>query len=65
MEKVGMRFEGIARDSMFVKGKYVTIGTCAILKQDYVELYGPCLIHSSKIEKACGSNVTGFCVFTD
>lgn len=42
MEKVGMRFEGIARDSMFVKGKYVTIGTCAILKQDYVELYGNC-----------------------
>ena len=40
MEKVGMQFEGIARDSMFVKGKYVTIGTCAILKQDYVQLYG-------------------------
>lgn len=40
MEKVGMQFEGIARDSMLVKGKYVTIGTCAILKQDYLELYG-------------------------
>ena len=40
MEKVGMQFEGIARDSMLVKGKYVTIGTCAVLKQDYLELYG-------------------------
>jgi len=25
---------------MYVKGKYVTIGTCAILKPDYLELYG-------------------------
>jgi len=40
MEKVGMQYEGIARDSMYVKGKYVTIGTCAILKPDYLELYG-------------------------
>lgn len=31
MEKLGMRFEGYAADSMLVKGSYRTIGTCAIL----------------------------------
>ena len=35
MEKVGMRFEGIGRDSMFVKGKYVSVGTCAILSNEF------------------------------
>lgn len=35
MEKVGMQFEGIARDSMFIKGSYVSVGTCAILQEDY------------------------------
>jgi len=41
MEKVGMEFEGIARDSMFVKGRYVSVGTCAILRSDYIRIYGP------------------------
>ena len=41
MEKVGMEFEGISRDSMFVKGRYVSIGTCAILRNDYIRIYGP------------------------
>ena len=35
MEKVGMKFEGIARDSMFVKGKFVSVGTCAILADEF------------------------------
>lgn len=35
MEKLGMQFEGVARESMFVKGKYVSVGTCAILEEEY------------------------------
>ncbi len=35
MEKVGMTFEGISRKSMFVKGKYVSIGVCSILKSEF------------------------------
>lgn len=41
MEKVGMTFEGIGRDAMHVKGKYVSIGTCAILRNEYLNMYGP------------------------
>lgn len=39
MEKVGMTYEGIGRDSMHVKGKYVSIGTCAILRNEYMQMY--------------------------
>ncbi len=35
MERVGMRFEGYARESMRIKGHYRTIGTCAILRQEF------------------------------
>ena len=35
MERVGMTFEGYARESMMVKGTYRTIGTCSILKYEY------------------------------
>ena len=35
MEKLGMSFEGYRRDAIFVKGKYRTVGTCAILAQEY------------------------------
>lgn len=41
MEKVGMTFEGVARGSMFVKGRYVSIGTCSILKSEYLDLTVP------------------------
>ena len=41
MEKIGMSFEGVGRDSMFVKGKYVSVGTCAIIRGDYIRMYGP------------------------
>lgn len=37
MERVGMTFEGYARESMRIKGKYRTIGTCAILRHDFLE----------------------------
>ena len=37
MERVGMRFEGFARESMRIKGRYRTIGTCAILRREYEE----------------------------
>lgn len=35
MEKACMHFEGIARESMLVKGAYRDIGTCAILAPEY------------------------------
>lgn len=35
MERVGMTFEGLARESMKIKGIYRTIGTCAILRSEY------------------------------
>ena len=36
MERVGMTFEGYARESMRIKGSYRTIGTCAILRQEFL-----------------------------
>ncbi|MBQ3063231.1 MAG: GNAT family N-acetyltransferase [Clostridia bacterium] len=35
MEKAGLRFEGVAREAMLVKGAYRDIGTCAILAPDF------------------------------
>jgi ribosomal-protein-alanine N-acetyltransferase len=35
MERAGMRFEGFARESMKIKGRYRTIGTCAILRSEF------------------------------
>ncbi len=35
MEKVGMTFEGYEREAMLIKGRYVTVGTCAILKDGW------------------------------
>ena len=35
MEKAGMTFEGILRDSMYVKGRYVSVGICSILIKEY------------------------------
>lgn len=35
MERVGMTFEGYARESMWIKGRFCTIGTCAILRYEY------------------------------
>ena len=37
MERVGMTFEGFSRESMKIKGKYRTIGTCAVLHGEYGE----------------------------
>ncbi len=37
MEKVGMTFEGVNRESMSVKGRYVSIGVCAILRSEWKE----------------------------
>ena len=34
MERLGMRFEGFERDSVFVKGEYVTVGKYAKLSTD-------------------------------
>lgn len=36
MEKLGMEFEGYKKDLMFVKGEYKTIGSCGILRDDYM-----------------------------
>lgn len=35
MEKVGMTYEGTSRESMHVKGTYVSIGVCAILRSEF------------------------------
>lgn len=35
MQKVGMQFEGFRRESMYVKGAFRTIGTCAMLASEY------------------------------
>lgn len=35
MARVGMTFEGYARESMKIKGAYQTIGTCALLAEEY------------------------------
>lgn len=35
MEKCNMKFEGIAKESMLIKGEYRDIGCCAILKSEY------------------------------
>jgi len=37
MEKVGMKFEGVNRESMHVRGKYISVGVCAILRSEYYE----------------------------
>ena len=34
-EKIGMTFEGYAKDAIFVKGAYRTVGTCAILRREF------------------------------
>lgn len=38
MERAGMRFEGFARESMKIKGRYRTIGTCAILRREFNQI---------------------------
>ena len=38
MERVGMKFEGIMREGMLIKGNYVDIGTCAILAKEWNEI---------------------------
>lgn len=36
MEKCGMTFEGFKRSSLFVKSSYKTIGTCAVLSEEFI-----------------------------
>ncbi len=38
MEKCGMKFEGIRRSSLYVKGTYQDIGCCAILSDEYMRM---------------------------
>jgi RimJ/RimL family protein N-acetyltransferase len=38
MHKIGMKFEGYQRESLFVKGRYRTIGVASILKREYLLL---------------------------
>ena len=35
MEKVGMKFEGVRRQSLLNKGDYVDVGYCSILASEY------------------------------
>lgn len=36
MEKCGMTYEGCARSSMYIKGKYRSIHTCAIISDEFI-----------------------------
>lgn len=36
MEKLGMSFEGLQRESMFIKEQYTTVGVCAILAAEFI-----------------------------
>lgn len=36
MEKVGMRLEGVSRGAMLIKGSHRDIGTCAVLRDEFV-----------------------------
>ena len=36
MERAGMTFEGYLRDAMLVKGSYVTVGICSILRSEWL-----------------------------
>ncbi len=38
MEKVGMKFEGIRRGGMLIKGDYRDIGICAVLRDEFYSL---------------------------
>lgn len=40
MEKNGMTFEGVHAEALFVKGRFCSIGTCAILRRDFVSRFG-------------------------
>lgn len=40
MEKCGMKFEGVLRQYLLVKGKYRDIGFCSILRSEYEGKYG-------------------------
>ncbi len=35
MEKVGMKYEGVRRGAMLIKGAYRDIGTCAVLREEF------------------------------
>lgn len=35
MQKLGMTFEGYRHDALFIKGSYVTVGVCSILRKKY------------------------------
>ncbi len=39
MDKLGMKYEGCARSSMFVKGQYRSIHTCAMLSDEFIKRY--------------------------
>ena len=35
MEKLGMTFEGVAREALCVNGSYKNVGTCAVLRNEF------------------------------
>ena len=40
MKKLGMVYEGTGRDSMYVKGRYVSVATCSMLRDEYFLMTG-------------------------
>lgn len=37
MERCGMTFEGVTRDALFVKGRYVSVGICSLLRREFLQ----------------------------
>ena len=40
MEKVGMRFEGVLRDSVYRRGEYVSVGICSVIAEEFLSAHG-------------------------
>ena len=58
MAKLGMQYEGCARQLMFVKGAYRDIETCSILKNEFVEKHSA--QKANVIKPSISSMFTGF-----
>ena len=58
MSKLGMQYEGCARQKMFVKGVFRDIETCAILKCEFVEKYSDAA--ANIIKPSITSMLTGY-----
>ena len=49
MQKLRMKHEGIMRESLLNKGRYVSVGVCSILKSEYEAIVDEMLVQERKI----------------